>query len=359
GTAAFAKSMLYENPNIICKTLGLEKVDSMNKADQIWTELTEEEFTCSNIQITSDGRKEKKNREIIEQSPDSVSIKEGGVYLITGGTGGLGKIFSKYLATRTAVTLILTGRKALDARIEEQMKQLKEFGARAVYVPCDASSMEDVRKLYRFCKEKFGQVNGIIHAAGVLKDSYIIKKTREEVEQVLAPKILGIRNLDIAFQKEELDFFLSFSSLAAVDGCAGQCDYAYANYYMEGYTCYRKELCKQGKRFGCSKVINWPVWKHGGMGVDKEQEETMKRRIGLLLLDTQEGMKAFEKAMSSTCSQFGVVRANRSKLARLMEILPYQNCEESKLEIDIPDEILNKDMSEVIGELELLLEELE
>lgn len=357
GIIAFAKTMLYENPNIICKVLGIEEKMVGRNMDIILNELSAEDFQCKNIQYADGRRMEKKNVKISISSTaeNQLMIREGGTYLITGGTGGLGKIFTSYIASQASVTYILTGRKPLNAEIEEQLEALKKQGSKAYYISCDVGSREETEQLSAFVKEKAGKVDGIIHAAGVLRDSYIIKKTREEVQQVIAPKIYGIRNLDQEFCNEKMDFFLAFSSLASVDGSAGQCDYAYANYFMEGYIAYRNKLCAESRRYGRSIVINWPVWKEGGMNVDAELEETMKRRIGLLLLSTEEGTSAFTKALSSHYEQFGVIRADWKKLSRLMEILPEHERETN----EISEKITNKDMKNVMAELEGLLEEID
>ncbi|MCP6756556.1 ketoreductase domain-containing protein, partial [Klebsiella pneumoniae] len=81
-------------------------------------------------------------------------------------------------------------------------------------------------KLMHTIKERFGSLQGVIHSAGVIHDSLILKKTPQEVDDVFAPKILGAVHLDEATQSEPLDFFVMFSSLAAIFGNIGQSDYA-------------------------------------------------------------------------------------------------------------------------------------
>src|SRR5439155_17842767 len=107
--------------------------------------------------------------------------------------------------------------------------------------------------------------DGIIHAAGVLRDSLLLNKTQEEVQAVLAPKISGVELLDEASREIPLDFFILCSSLTAVAGNVGQADYAAANAYLDAFAHTRQALVTAGQRQGATLSINWPYWETGGM----------------------------------------------------------------------------------------------
>ena len=92
---------------------------------------------------------------------------------------------------------------------------------------------------------EFGGLNGIIHSAGVLRDNFIVKKTREEIEEVLAPKVSGLVNLDLASKDINLDFYVLFSSRSGIMGNQGQADYSAANAFMDAYAGYRNSLVAQ------------------------------------------------------------------------------------------------------------------
>src|SRR5262249_23935331 len=149
-------------------------------------------------------------------------LKDKGVYLITGGAGGLGLIFGEFLAKEHKAKLVLAGRSKLSKEQEAKLNELTSAGAEGLYLSADVSKREEVTKLNPASKTRFGQINGIIHAAGVLRDSYVRNKTPEEMNAVFAPKIYGTLHLDAASQNENLDFFVMFSSVAAVGGNAGQ-----------------------------------------------------------------------------------------------------------------------------------------
>lgn len=54
----------------------------------------------------------------------------------------------------------------------------------------------------------YGDLHGVIHSAGLLKDNYLMNKTNEELKQVLAPKVKGLVNVDKATEHLALDFFI-------------------------------------------------------------------------------------------------------------------------------------------------------
>ena len=85
-------------------------------------------------------------------------------------------------------------------------------------------------------------------------------KSREEMTAVFAPKVDGTVHLDEATKNEPLDFFVAFSSLAALTGNVGQTDYSYANYFMDSVIGDRERLRAEGTRSGKSLSINWSLW---------------------------------------------------------------------------------------------------
>ncbi|MBL8149457.1 MAG: SDR family NAD(P)-dependent oxidoreductase, partial [Blastocatellia bacterium] len=195
------------------------------------------------------------------QGTVSMPWKKGGVYLITGGAGGLGKIFAQEIACQIEdAYLILTGRRAKDPQINSFLQQLRSKGAYAEYYQADISKVEDIRQVVQTVYEQFGRLNGILHCAGVLSDNYIAKKNVSKIVNVLQPKVKGTINLDLATQELSLDLFVMFSSAAAVVGHPGQSDYSTANGFMDEYAAYRNSLVTKGLRQGVTVSINWALW---------------------------------------------------------------------------------------------------
>ncbi|WP_343997005.1 SDR family NAD(P)-dependent oxidoreductase, partial [Ideonella azotifigens] len=230
--------------------------------------------------------------------------KARGVYLITGGAGGLGLIFARDIALRARnAVLILTGRSAPDERIQAEIRSLETLGAVVRYHAVDVTDAAALTALVQGIPEEFESLDGVIHAAGVLRDSLLLRKTRQQLSEVLAAKVAGTVHLDEASRDLALDFFICFSSTSGALGNVGQADYAAANAFMDAFAQHRTELAGQGLRQGRTLAVNWPLWEEGGMQVDAATREDMRARTGLVPLRTTNGLAALGQALASGLPQ--------------------------------------------------------
>ncbi|MCR4443548.1 MAG: SDR family NAD(P)-dependent oxidoreductase, partial [Peptococcaceae bacterium] len=217
--------------------------------------------------------------------------KERGVYLITGGAGGLGLVFAGEIAQRAKDSvIILAGRSSLDGPKRAKLEEFRSRGARVEYLEADVSDKQSASRLIQKIREEHGGLDGIIHGAGVIRDSFILQKTKEQLLEVLAPKVKGLVNLDEASKDVPLDFFILFSSLSGSLGNPGQADYAAANAFMDAYACYRSELAASGKRHGRTISLCWPLWEEGGMRLDAKLVKMLEQNTGLTALGTAAGL---------------------------------------------------------------------
>ncbi|KAK3376434.1 hypothetical protein B0T24DRAFT_700000, partial [Lasiosphaeria ovina] len=84
-------------------------------------------------------------------------------------------------------------------------------------------------------------VGGVVNGAMVLEDRVFSMMSLSTLQRVMAPKTIGSKNLDVAFDSPDVDFFIMTSSFAGVGGHAGQSNYAAANMYMNGLVALRHE----------------------------------------------------------------------------------------------------------------------
>ena len=224
-----------------------------------------------------------------------ISIRRGGTYLITGGLGGVGLIVANHLAEKYGANLLLAGRSALGDAQRQKLEGLKRSGSRVRYVQADVSKLDELREALTAATKEFGAINGVIHAAGVIEDSLLIKKDRASIERVLTPKVDGTIAVDEATKHEPLDFFVVFSSLSGVFGNAGQADYAFANSFVDEFMAQRESLRAAGSRRGQSCSMAWPLWESGGMRPAKGYEALT--RFGVAPLPSDEGLAAFEEIL--------------------------------------------------------------
>lgn len=303
--SGFLRTLQLENPLISAKSIELEQsIAAVHAADIIRNELSD--FQPSDVEIRyKDMQRYVKQLKTYEPEKNSrsgdVPLRENGVYIIAGGAGGLGFTFAEYLAFQTKCCLVLTGRSPLSDHIRKQLRRLEDAGSSAVYVQADITNKEEAEYVVKKAKTSYGKVNGVIQGAGIIRDSFLLNKSREEFDQVIRPKVLGTMWLNDAVEKENPDFFICFSSTSAVLGNVGQSDYAFGNSYMDHFMNMRSAQDSDT----ISLSLNWPLWKEVGMQVDERTVETMKK-AGFYPLEKEEGKEAFAVALSSGFSQFTV-----------------------------------------------------
>ncbi|MEQ7053642.1 SDR family NAD(P)-dependent oxidoreductase [Paenibacillaceae sp. P-4] len=269
------------------------------------------------IRYTDSGRYVQKLQPEKEQSlvPRNVVIKHHGVYVITGGAGGIGQHISEYLAEQYQAKLVLVGRSDLSADQRRKIDRIaRQYGTIVEYRKADLAQSAEVRKLIHEIKSGFGQINGVIHGAGVIQDSLALMKSPEQIDSVLAPKVYGTMNLDKSLADEPLDFFALFSSVSAVTGNRGQCDYAFGNAFMDHFMLRREQLRQLGQRQGRTVTINWPLWESGGMRVEEHLLRIMEEEAGLVPLPTKEGIAVLEEALASDRTQTIALFGHRRKI---------------------------------------------
>jgi len=250
-----------------------------------------------------------------ERASAALPLKQQGVYLITGGLGGLGYILADYLAKNFQAKLVLVGRSELSETYAKKIDRLNAHGAEVLYLRGSVAKLADMEAVVKETKDRFGRIDGVIHSAGINRDSFILKKTKEEMAEVLDPKVYGAINLDRATREDSLDLFVLFSSVAGALGNLGQCDYAYANHFLDSFAEQRESLRLAGKRNGRTLSINWPFWEEGGMVLPADAIASSKKLTGMHPLPTVEGLKSWEDLLRSELSQGIALYGTPSKIA--------------------------------------------
>jgi polyketide synthase PksN len=318
GLSGLLKTAQLENPKLIGQLIGVEPREDVQS---IIEKLKENSQNPTDNQIQyKRGKRWIASWSEIEASQEAVSTpwKDQGIYLITGGAGGLGLIFAKEIAQQVNnTTLILTGRSPLNEEKQAKIKELESLGTRIEYQRVDVIDKKAVNRLIQNIREEFGGLHGIIHGAGVIRDNFIIRKSKEEMQEVLAPKVLGLVNLDEASKDLNLDFFVFFSSTTGSLGNSGQVDYAAANAFMDAYAGYRNALVALKQRQGQTLSINWPLWKDGGMHVDEETEKMMMQSLGMIAMQTATGIQALYQGLASREDQVMVMEGDMKRLNAL------------------------------------------
>ena len=248
-------------------------------------------------------------------APEPGPLKRAGVYLITGGTGGLGLAVAEYLATKSQARIILTKKTAFppksmwrvlasgngtSPRVSRTIKallNLEDIGAEVEVVVADASDKRRMEQVVQEVVAKFGTINGVIHAAGIVRAGLIQAKTRDIAESVLAPKVYGTRILFDLVKDMNLDFLILFSSVTSLLSPYAESDYSAANASLDAFGCFANT--QSAFR---TLTINWPGWKQIGQLADLETQpgaEGWKEAALLKAITTKDGLEAFDRILNS------------------------------------------------------------
>ncbi len=320
--SGFAKSLRQEHSKFVFKTVQLDEVSPgpPKITDLVLAELSEQSDVEICYQNARRGVRRFVDLKLQSSSTEQQTLKRHGVYLITGGFGGLGLIFARHLSHNYDSNLVLTGLSRLDAEKEQTLNEINSLGGEAVYLQADVASLEEMLEVVRKTKDRFGRLDGIIHAAGILADSLVINKDPASFMRVMAPKVRGTLNLDRATVGEALDFFVLFSSLSSVNGNAGQSDYASANRFMDSFAAWRETCGQKHRRFGRTLAINWPLWANGGMRPSAEVVDRMQRTSGLVPLDQEAGIRILEEVLCTRQQQIAVLYGDEDRLRKLARL---------------------------------------
>lgn len=327
---SFFRSASKENPLFHGKVIEIAKTESAEAVKKI---LDAESNDRDNVHVIYKQGKRFVERFSLVELPKAKTKpwKDNGVYLITGGNGGLGRTFAKEIAYSVKEPVILlVGRKSLDEGGKEFINKLNSMGSRVVYSSLNVTKKDEVSSFVYEAVKTYGKIDGILHCAGTINDNYLVKKTEEEFCATLAPKVSGIVQLDEATKELDLDFFISFSSITGAIGNAGQTDYAAANAFMDKYIVYRNKMVKKGIRKGTSVSINWPLWKDGGMHVDKASEKMLADLYGTIPMPTNYGVELFysiwsnmqrtDKILENAICMYGKNALLQKEIEKLSEI---------------------------------------
>ncbi|MCW8965748.1 MAG: type I polyketide synthase, partial [Candidatus Pacearchaeota archaeon] len=339
--SGFVKTVNIENKGIVCKTLGMAPgVDLAKQSMIIETILSlEDKSTCFKYDGTIFYHK------IIEQfnmenniMKNSLSFRDGGVYLISGGAGNIGKFYAQQILMQWKATIVLFGR--TDYTIEDFSEITETTGSEIIYHQCDVSDSGQMSQLIQNVKEKYGVINGIIHAAGITKDSWIINKTIEDWDAVTAPKIAGTVNLDKLTRGEDLDFFVMISSISALIGFPGQTDYSYANHFQIAYSAQRELLRQKGLCRGKTVAICYPEWESGSMKAKDINKKLFNGSIDSKPIKNETGWSSLLQGINYSGSHFSVVDLNMDTIDSLLS---------EELDLNNENSLENKKIQEIIS----------
>lgn len=220
-------------------------------------------------------------------------LQRGLRVVITGGLGGVGGVLARHLADRYDAKLALIGRRALPGREQWDdwiqhhgtadstskriafVRELEGLGADVLALAADVTDVESMRAAIDATRTRFGGIDAVIHAAGIMDDGLLAGRTQAAADAVLAPKVHGTLVLAELLDPAELRFLLLCSSTSVAIAAPGQSDYVAANAFLDAFA------AQQRKRGNVVLSLAWGIWNEVGLaaraatgGLDPERERT-------------------------------------------------------------------------------------
>lgn len=286
-----AKVIASENPNLSVRCIDFDHMDDRNLLFQeimgVGTGLT--------VSYRNNIRYTEMLKPVIIHENDSreYPVRKKGVYVITGGTGGIGLEIAAYLLKEPERTLCLinrTGEMGQEGwgRLEKKLQKKKQDIPVKIY-KADVGAETLLQMALNNIRKEYGNINGIVHAAGLPDEGFLMNKSIADFKRVINPKINGTWLLHHLTEEDSLDFFIVFSSFSGLAGIPGQGAYAAGNGYLDSF-------CSYGQKRGRNIInIRWPVWKETGMAVKYGNSNAASM---FEPIDTLDALTAFHTVLS-------------------------------------------------------------
>ena len=235
-------------------------------------------------------------------SASRAAYRQQGVYVVIGGAGGLGEVWTRQMVARYDAEIVWIGRRPLEPAIEAKLDAIAALGRRPHYVSADATDADALAAAVASIRARFPRIDGVVHSALVLQDQTVRAMDEAVFRQSLAAKVDVSVNMARAFAGLDLDFMLFFSSVASFHRDAGQSNYCAG--------CTFKDSFAQAMRTRHPypvKIVNWGYWGSVGIVTDAFFRKRMENR-GIGSIEPDEAMQALDAFVASDMDQLVLIK---------------------------------------------------
>ncbi len=248
--------------------------------------------------------------EIESALEDGAPFDPDGTYLVTGGVDGFGRTVGEWLAANGAGRVVLASRSTGTS--------IGKSGSGTIEtLRLDVTDSESVTDALQLMTGSDKPLRGIVHAAVIYDDALLEDMTPDQICRVLEPKVDGALNLVRAVENcgAQLDFFVSFSSLAQVVGWAGQSNYAAANSFLEALAQWQRTRGIPGK------CINWGALDESGHVARSKKMQSYLASAGWIGIDNGTALTSLARSLDSDQPTLAIASVDWKRLAETHPIL--------------------------------------
>ncbi|MFF3224669.1 SDR family NAD(P)-dependent oxidoreductase [Nocardia suismassiliense] len=251
----------------------------------------------------------------VERMPVPVLLDPDATYVVTGGTSGLGAATARWLAGRGARHVVLTSRSGPAApEAAKLVDELTTRGATVTAYAADVTDLDAMRAVFATIDATGHPVRGVVHAAMRLDDAPLAELDDTRFDTALAPKMQGALTLAELVEERSLDFFVLFSSVAAMAGQLGQANYVAGNLFVEAFARHRLSNGLTGQ------AVAW-----GAIGdVGHVARTGLADRLsgfGMLAISAEEAMTGLEQLLGSERNGVSVARMDWDRMTTMLPSL--------------------------------------
>jgi NADPH:quinone reductase-like Zn-dependent oxidoreductase/acyl carrier protein len=245
-------------------------------------------------------------------SRQSTLFRSDASYVITGGLGGVGSAAARWMAANGAGHLVLVSRRETTPETEIFIQEVERLGVRVQHIQTDVADHRQVELLMATIRHSLPPLKGILHAAAAIDDALALDMTRERFVTAMEAKVNGTWNLHTESLEDDLDFFVLFSSVAALYPQVGVTSYAAANTFLDAFAEYRKHLGLP------ATSINWGGWDNTGLAREAGTARSIDSYSlqGLLNFTQAEGLECLRIAILHNLTQAAVFRLQLDEFER-------------------------------------------
>lgn len=242
----------------------------------------------------------------------SLVLPPDATFLITGGLSGFGLKTAEWLVQKGVRNLVLISRSGpVSEEAKQAISQLQRSGVTVHATACDTTEKAALTQLFAEIAKTLPPLTGIVHAAMVIQDGLIKAMDKQQISQVLAPKILGATYLHELSQQLPIKYFILFSSATTLFGNPGQGNYVAANHWLEAFAAHR-QTC--GLPVTC---VGWsPIDDAGFLAQNQQIKDALQSRLGGEAISASTALDQLEKLLLANQSGLGVLDLDWKTLSR-------------------------------------------
>ncbi|MBD8525908.1 type I polyketide synthase [Pseudomarimonas arenosa] len=239
----------------------------------------------------------------VGRMPSSRSAyRQSGIYVVIGGAGGIGEVWTRHMVTHYDAEVIWIGRRPQDADIEAKLDAIESLGRRPHYFSADATDAAVLGAAVAAIRERFPRIDGVVHSALVLQDQTVRAMGEAVFRQSLAAKVDVSVNIERAFAGQDLDFVLFFSSVASFHRDAGQSNYCAGCTFKDSFA-----QAMRARHPYPVKIVNWAYWGSVGVVTDTFYRKRMES-LGIGSIEPEEAMRELEAFIASDMDQLALIK---------------------------------------------------